>query len=114
MPSVGIDLLVCDMNVHPDVAADLLCVVSRTALLAPHCRLVFTTKGLAMSAAAVHRFSDAAMRRLVQNSGLWAMGTVVHLLSNGQERTVLAGLQHTVADERSASVVSVAVEEPHP
>lgn len=90
-----LDLIVCDMNVRPEVAVDLIRLVCNEASISPKAMLVLTVKETMVGRS----------KKLVQDSQaglaeLFGSFRVYHLLSNGKERTLIGDYLNLSKDER--------------
>ena len=85
IPSSGIDLIVCDMNVRPLEAVKLIRVVVSSVPMSPTARLILTAKETLQG-----RSKLLVVEAVEALGDFWCNFRVLHLLSNGKERTIIA------------------------
>ena len=92
-----LDLIVCDMNVRPDLACQLIHFVCATAPISPTAMLVLTCKETLTG-----RSKKLVIDAQVGLSDLFTSWRSYHLLANGKERTLIGQFWEVTEAEREA------------
>jgi 23S rRNA U2552 (ribose-2'-O)-methylase RlmE/FtsJ len=101
-----LDLIVCDMNVRPELACELIHFVCATAPISPTAMLVLTCKETLTG-----RSKKLVTEAQIGLSDLFADWRSYHLLANGKERTLIGQYRDMTPEAREAFRVERATAE---